>query len=81
MHTSEAYEIHVHTCHIIPMEGIALILGKLNTLITSETYVPNFGKLNTGSLLYVPSHTSCISNLILLWEEIHLKLPLTLSLK
>ena len=81
MNTSKAYELHVHTRHMIPMEGIALKVGKINTLGTSETNVPNASKLNTLSLLYVPSHASCICRLILLWEEIHLKIPLTLLLK
>ena len=58
------------------MEDIALMLGKMHAVGTSEMNVLSAGKINTLSLLYVPSHTSCISNLILLWEEIHLKLLL-----
>ena len=81
MHTNKAYEIHVLTCYLILMEGIAMILGKMNALVTSEMDVLNPSKINALSLLYVTSHTSCISSLILLWEKIHLKLlPLTLLL-
>ena len=81
MHTSDAYELHVHTRHMTLMEEIALILSKINAFGTSETNVPNAGELNTLSLLYVPPHTSCISSLILLQEEIHLKLRLTFLLQ
>ena len=61
------------------MGGIALILGNMN--VTSEVNVLSAGKVNTLSLLYVLSHTSCIFGLLLLWQDIHLKLPLTLLLK
>jgi len=74
MLTSKAYEIHVYTCCLILMEGMALIFSKRNALGTSEMNVLSVGKVNTLSLVYIPSHTPCISNLILLWEEIHLKL-------
>jgi len=62
------------------MEGIALILGKMNALGTSEITVLNASKINTLSSLHVVSHTSCMFSLILLWGEICLSFPLISSL-
>ena len=81
MHTSKAHEIRAHTCYLILMEGITLILGKMNALGTSEMNLLSAGKVNTLSFLYVPSYTTRIFSCILQREEIHLKiLPLTLLL-
>ena len=58
-----------------------MTLGKMNALGTSEMNVLSASKTNTLSLLYVPSHTSCIFSLTLLREELYVKLlPLTLLL-
>ena len=59
------------------MKKITLILGDMNVLDTSEMNVLNAGKINTLSSICTLSHTSCKFSLILLPEEIHLKLPLT----
>ena len=48
------------------MEGIALILSKMNALGTSEMLVLSAGKVNTLLVPYIPSHTSYIFSLILL---------------
>jgi len=55
------------------MRGRALIFGNMNVLGTSEMDVLSADEVNTLSLLYVLSHTSCIFGLILLWEDIHLE--------
>jgi len=75
------YEIHVRTCHLILIEEITLILDNMNVLGTSEINVLSAGKINTLSSVYALFHTSFIFSLILLWEEMHLKLSLTLLLK
>jgi len=40
--------------------------SEMNALSASDMNVLNVGKVNALSLLCVPSHISCISNLILL---------------
>jgi len=75
------YEIHVRTCHLILIEEITLILGNMNVLGTTEINVLTNGKVNIMSSVYALFHTSYIFSLILLWEEMHLKLLLTLLLK
>jgi len=76
--TCKAYETLVHTCYLILTKEGAVIPGKMNALSTSETNVLNAGKINNLPLLYVPSHTSCMFRLILLWGELYLELlPLT----
>ena len=63
------------------MEGIALILGKMNVLDTSEINVLRARKINTPSLLYVPSKYTLYVQLNTPIEETHLKLFLmTLAL-
>jgi len=66
MHASKAYQIHVRIYYLIRMEGIALILSKMNALGTSEMLVLSAGKVNTLLVPYIPSHTSYIFSLILL---------------
>jgi len=56
VHTSKAYEIRAHTFFLILMEEL-VILGKINGLGTREMNLLSVDKVNTLSLLYVPSHT------------------------
>ena len=51
------------------MEEVALILDKMNALGTSVMNVHSAGKINTLSLLYIPSHTPCTFSLILLGKN------------
>jgi len=70
MHISKMYEIWVHTCHLILMGGMTLILDNVNILGTSAMNVHSATKINTLSSMHVLPHTSCIFSLILLWGEI-----------